>query len=149
MSDESWIAVVEAIYGSDLYAKSLALREAVLRRPLGLVMTTEELEDDLTRQHFCALAFGQVVGAVSLKPLSEAILQLKQMAVAEERQGRGIGRKLLVHAESWARASGFHVLMLHARVGAEGFYARYAYVAEGTPFDEHTIPHIRMTKRLG
>jgi GNAT superfamily N-acetyltransferase len=148
MSDESWLAVVEAIYGSDLYAQALALREAVLRRPLGLVVTQEEREDDLNRQHFCALSFGQVVGAVSLKPLSEAILQLKQMAVAEERQRRGIGRALLVHAEGWARASGFHVMMLHAREGAEGFYAHYAYVAEGEPFTENTVPHIRMTKRL-
>ncbi len=148
MSDESWIAVVEAIYGSDLYAQALALREAVLRRPLGLVVTQAEREDDLNRQHFCALSFGQVVGSVSLKPLGEAILQLKQMAVAQERQRRGIGRRLLVHSEQWARSSGFHVIVLNARMGAEGFYARYAYVAEGEPFDEQTIPHIRMTKRL-
>jgi predicted GNAT family N-acyltransferase len=148
MSDESWIAVVEVIYGTDLYAQTLALREAVLRRPLGLRVTAEEREDDLNRQHFGALSSGQVVGAVSLKPLSEAIVQLKQMAVAEERQRRGIGRALLVHAESWAQASGFHVMVLHAREGAEAFYARYAYVAEGEPFEENTIPHIRMTKRL-
>jgi predicted GNAT family N-acyltransferase len=32
---------------------------------------------------------------------------------------------------------------------AEGFYARFNYLAQGEPFDENTIPHIRMSKRLG
>jgi predicted GNAT family N-acyltransferase len=40
-------------------------------------------------------------------------------------------------------------MVLHARSGAEGFYLRLGYLAEGAPFDENTIPHVRMTKRLG
>ena len=40
-------------------------------------------------------------------------------------------------------------MVLNARMGAEGFYAHFGYLAEGEPFDENTIPHIRMTKRLG
>jgi ElaA protein len=39
-------------------------------------------------------------------------------------------------------------MVLNARLGAEGFYARYGYQAEGEPFDENTVPHIRMTKAL-
>jgi predicted GNAT family N-acyltransferase len=38
--------------------------------------------------------------------------------------------------------------VLHARLGADGFYARLGYRAHGAPFDEHTVPHILMTKRL-
>jgi len=38
--------------------------------------------------------------------------------------------------------------VLNARLGAEGFYARYDYLAQGKPFDENTILHIKMTKRL-
>ena len=97
------IVVFEAPLGSDLYRQALALREAILRRPLGLTISAEELADDAARQHFCALWLGRVVGSVSLKPLGEALLQLKQMAVAEERQRRGVGRQLLSHAEDWGR----------------------------------------------
>jgi predicted GNAT family N-acyltransferase len=147
--DEPDIAVIEALLGSDLYRQALRLREAVLRQPLGLTVTEEELADDAMRQHFCAVSYGIVIGTVSLRPLDEATLQLKQMAVAEDRRREGIGKRLLNHAEGWARGAGFLHLVLNARMGAEGFYARFGYVAEGEPFDENTIPHIRMTKLLG
>ena len=39
------------------------------------------------------------------------------------------------------------MIILNARIGVEGFYRRHGYRAEGEPFDENTIPHIRMTKR--
>ena len=40
-------------------------------------------------------------------------------------------------------------MVLNARLGAEGFYAAYGYLVEGEPFEENTLPHVRMTKRLG
>jgi predicted GNAT family N-acyltransferase len=145
---ETDIAIVEAVLGSDLYRQCVRLREAVLRRPLGLTITREELADDTARQHFCALSYGAVVGSVSLKPLDESTLQLKQMAVAEERRGEGVGAHLLAHAEAWGSSGGFFLMVLNARMGVEGFYARYGYQALGEPFQENTVPHIRMTKRL-
>ena len=148
IGDEDGICVVEAPYGSDLYRRALALREAILRTPLGLALTEEELADDARRQHFCATSHGAVVGTVSLKPLGRDTVQLRQMAVAEERRRERIGAELLARAEDWARAAGFRLMVLNARLGAEGFYARFGYLAEGEPFDENTIPHIRMTKPL-
>jgi predicted GNAT family N-acyltransferase len=147
--DGADIIVFEAPLGSDLYRQALILREEILRRPLGLTISPEELADDETRQHFCALLLGGVVGCVSLKPLGEALVQLKQMAVAGERQRRGIGRRLLLHVEAWAGTSGFRLIVLHARTGAEAFYAAHGYLAEGDPFEENTLPHVRMSKRLG
>jgi predicted GNAT family N-acyltransferase len=38
---------------------------------------------------------------------------------------------------------------MHARIGAEGFYARLGYKPEGPIFEENTVPHVKMTKRLG
>jgi predicted N-acetyltransferase YhbS len=142
------IVIEEAPVGSNLYAQALALREAILRRPLDLRLTEEELADDAARQHFCAIDNGAVVGSVSLKPLDHETLQLKQMAVAEERQGKQVGARLLARAEAWAVANGYRLMILHARIGADGFYARFGYRPEGEPFDEQTIPHIKMTKRL-
>jgi predicted GNAT family N-acyltransferase len=148
-SDEDGIRIVEAPLGSDVYRQSLVLRETVLRIPLGLQLTQEELEDDAFRRHFCALSHDAVVGSVSLKPLDRESLQLRQMAVAEDRRRERIGAELLEHAEGFARREGFKRIVLNARLGAEGFYARFGYVAEGEPFDENTIPHIRMMKLLG
>ena len=148
MVQEPDIAVIEAVIGSDLCRQALRLREAILREPLGLTITEGELADDATRQHFCAISYGVVIGTVSLKPLDETTLQLKQMAVAEDRRRERIGALLLAHAEAWGVSGGFMLMVLNARMGADGFYMRFGYVAEGEPFDENTIPHIRMTKPL-
>ena len=151
MSTPEWeddLAVVEAPFGSDLYRHALALREAILRQPLGLELTAEELADDQLRRHFCATSHGQVVGTVSLRPLDGETVQLRQMAVAEDRRREKIGARLLDCAEDWVRSRGYRLMVLNARLGAEGFYARYGYLAQGEPFDENTVPHIKMTKPL-
>jgi predicted GNAT family N-acyltransferase len=142
------VEIVEAPFGSDLYRQALILREAILRVPLGLTLTEEERADDAVRQHFCALFDGAVVGTVSLKPLDVETLQLRQMAVAEDRRREKIGARLLARAEDWARWEGYRAIVLNARLGAEGFYAKYGYLTQGEPFDENTVPHVRMTKRL-
>jgi hypothetical protein len=74
------VTIVEAAYGSDLYGQALRLREEILRRPLGLAVTEQERADDALRQHFCAVAGGEVVGSVSLRPLGPHTLQLRQCA---------------------------------------------------------------------
>jgi len=147
MTKTDEIALAEAPYGSDLYAECLRLREAILRKPLGLTLSPEELADDVSRRHFCAVANGKVIGSVSFKLLGPHTLQLKQMAVANGRQGKGIGSRLLGFAEAWARRGGYGMIIVNARLGAEEFYRRHGYVAEGESFDENSIPHIRMTKR--
>jgi predicted GNAT family N-acyltransferase len=149
MGPQDAIVVHEAPLGSRLYRQALLLREAVLRQPLGLSLSEEELEDDKLRIHLCAVEDGEVLACVSLKPLEDGSLQLKQMAVAEERRLEGIGAALVAGAEAWARKRGLDEMMLHARIGAERFYARLGYQAEGPIFDENTIPHVKMKKRLG
>jgi len=149
VADQPIVVIFEAPLGSDLYRQSLRLREGILRAPLGLTVSDEELYDDGMRQHFCAVNCGAVVGTVSLRPLDEATLHLKQMAVDEAKRRMRIGAQLLAHAEAWAAEAGFRLMIAHARVGAEGFYLRFGYAQDGAPFDKHTIPHVRVTKRLG
>lgn len=74
---EDWVGLVKVAYGSELYDGCVALREEVLRAPLGLPLSPDELADDAVREHFCAVADGNVVGSVSLKPLSLHGLQLR------------------------------------------------------------------------
>jgi GNAT superfamily N-acetyltransferase len=146
---EDEILLVEAPFGSETYAEALRLRGTILRTPLGLEFTTEELADDEERRHFCAIAGGRVVGSLSFKLLGPHTLQLKQMAVAEGRRREGIGSRLIDFAEAWARREGHGTIILNARIGAEGFYARHGYALEGAIFEENGIPHVRMTKRIG
>ncbi|HSM20387.1 MAG TPA: GNAT family N-acetyltransferase [Hyphomicrobiales bacterium] len=149
MTEEPTVLIFEAPLGSDLYAQAVHLREAVLRAPLGLTVSPEERLDDAMRQHFCAVSFGRVVGTVSLHPFDEVTLHLMQMAVSETDRNVRVGAKLLAYAETWGTEAGFRVMLADARVGAEGFYLRFGYAQEGGPFEKHTIPHVRVVKRLG
>ena len=76
-------------------------------------------------------------------------MQLKQLAVAKTRQREGVGTRLLRYAEAWAAEGGYRLMVIHARAGVEEFYARLDYASEGDPFEVKTLPHVRMTKRLG
>jgi predicted GNAT family N-acyltransferase len=145
---EHSVTLLKAPYGSDLYRQCVALREEILRKPLGLTLSDGELADDRQRWHFCAVAEGNVIGSVSLKPLDNWTLQLKQMAVSATQRGANVGARLLQYAEAWARQEGSRLIVLHARVGARGFYAKFGYSVEGESFEENTILHIKMTKRL-
>jgi len=111
-------------------------------------LTPDELADDASRRHFCATSRGAVVGSVSMKPLDGETVQLRQMAVMADRRLEGIGTRLLACGEGWAQSHGYRTIVLNARVGSDGFYSRLGYRAEGEPFKENTVPHIRMTKRL-
>ena len=92
MIDVPAIAIFEAPLGSDLYVQALALREVTLRKPLGLEVSSEELADDAMRQHFCAVSHGAVVGTVSLRPLDETTLHLKQWRYWRSASGSGSAR---------------------------------------------------------
>ncbi len=135
MTEADDIHLSEAPYGSPLHAQALHLREAILRKPLGLTLSAEELADDAHRRHFCATLNGSVIGSVSFKRLGAHTLQLKQMAVADGKQGEGIGSRLLAFAEAWARRGGYGMIILNARLGAEVFYQKHGYAIEGEPFD--------------
>jgi N-acetylglutamate synthase-like GNAT family acetyltransferase len=100
-TEQDDVSVVAAPYGLELYRQTLALREAILREPLGLTLTEEGLADGALRQNFCAISHSAVVGSASLKPLDRKTLQLQQMAVAEDRRQEQIGMQLLACAEDW------------------------------------------------
>lgn len=72
---------------------------------------------------------GRVLGFYSLV-LDPPELDL--LFVADEAQGRGIGRLLVAHMESEARAAGLHRVKVVSHPPAEGFYDRVGAVRTGT-----------------
>ncbi|MET8894031.1 GNAT family N-acetyltransferase [Streptomyces albogriseolus] len=74
---------------------------------------------------------GRVLGFYSLI-LAPAELDL--LFVADEVQGRGIGRLLVAHMQSQARAAGLDRVKVVSHVTAEDFYHRVGAVRTGTAF---------------
>jgi len=133
---------------SPLYEGAKALRNAVLRAPLGLVLSAEELALDPDREHLVAVVDGTVVGSVSFYLQEPTLLRVKQMAVDPAQQGAGIGAKLMQAAEARGRALGAERVTLNARCAALSFYSKQGYSVEGDEFMEQGIPHRIMVKRM-
>lgn len=141
--------IVIVPFGSPLYERTKAFRAAILRTPLGLQWSEQDLAGEESQIHIAAVDPAEsVVGTVLLKPQSKATAKLRQMAVSERFRGSGLGRKLVLFAEQVARDRGLAAVELHARVSAVSFYAKLGYATEGDVFTEVTVPTVRMTKTL-
>lgn len=133
-----------AAYGSDLYLESLAVRETMLRRPLGMHNRQEDIEKDHEQLHFVAVHQGHVIATVSAIRLGNARLKLRQMAVSAQYHGQGIGASLLEYAHAYAREEGVEHITLNARDSAIRFYEKLGYRPVGELFDEIGLTHQRM-----
>lgn len=138
----------EIEYGSTEYEQSLALRDEVLRKPLGLRFSDEELQRERDHYHLVCQVGGQIIGCLVLVPTSRGELRMRQVAVVPELQRQGIGRALTEFAEGFARKRGFTTVTLHARDYAVGFYDKLGYQRLGEPFEEISLVHWKMQKQL-
>lgn len=131
---------------SKLFPQVFDLREAVLRKPLGLSLYQEDTSGDQEDDIFVALEEDKVIACLMAKDLGKGVLKLRQMAVDNFCQGRGIGKLLMQEAEADAKKQGFKRIELHARQNAIGFYQQLGYTTYGDIFTEVTIPHQAMEK---
>jgi len=135
-------------HGSREYLQMIALRHALLRKPLGLSFNDGELKDEANDILIGCFDDDRLEGCCLLTQAEPAILRLRQMAVLSGLQGKGIGKVLLQFAENIARDRGFKKIIMHARKTAIGFYEKLGYTITGDEFEEVTIPHYIMEKNL-
>jgi len=135
-------------HGSPEYQQMVKLRDAILRKPLGLGFTPEDLEKEKDNMLIGAFEDERMLGCCMLVEEQPDIVRLRQMAVLNDLQGKGIGRALMNFAENLARDRGYKIIRMHARDNAVGFYEKVGYKIKGDKFIEITIPHYVMEKDL-
>lgn len=135
-------------YGSCDYHNMVALRDKILRRPLGLTFSEEYLRQEMHDILIGCFEDNRIVGCCILTPAGENVVQLRQMAVDDDQQGKGTGSKVLRFAEESARKEGFTELMMHARAEALPFYGKNGYSTRGSIFTEVGIDHMEMYRKL-
>ncbi|MBM3412628.1 MAG: GNAT family N-acetyltransferase [Bacteroidetes bacterium] len=135
-------------HGSPEYQQMLNLRNLVLRKPLGLEFDPVELDKENHNILIGAFEDKDILGCCMLIEENPTTLRLRQMAVYNEKQGKGIGRAMMNFAENLARERGYKTLNMHARKNAVGFYEKMGYQVTSHEFTEVTIPHVVMEKKL-
>ncbi|MEO5984231.1 MAG: GNAT family N-acetyltransferase [Ferruginibacter sp.] len=135
-------------HGSKDYKQMLHLRNIILRQPLGLSFSKEELEKEKNNIHIASFDDDEMLGCCMLTPIDKDTLQLRQMAVPDKLQGKGIGAAIMSFAETLARDKGYSKMIMHARDTAIGFYEKFGYKSIGKSFTEVNLPHHLMEKKL-
>lgn len=136
-------------FGSAEFSEECRLRDAVLRKPLGLNLLNEDLEREREQMHFGLFdTSGFLIASVIAAPISPTSTQLRQMAVAPSHARKGHGSAILQLLEKHLFEHGFRHLCLHARSTAVLFYKKQGYIESGCFFTKLGIPHIFMEKYL-
>ena len=135
-------------YGTPEYLQMVELRTELLRRPLGLSFSREQLDAEKNDLLIGAFEKDILLGCCVLTPHDTSTIQLRQMAVKQDAQSKGIGRIIITFAERISKEKGYNLLMMHARNVALDFYKKCGYEIKGEEFIEVTVPHHYMEKKL-
>jgi predicted GNAT family N-acyltransferase len=135
-------------YGTPEYQQMVQLRKQILRQPLGLSFTDEELAREKNDILIAAFDDDEILGCCMLCPQDTNTLRLRQMAVLDNLQRKGIGASIMSFAENLARDKGYRNMVMHARNSAIGFYEKFGYKVKGSEFTEVNLPHHVMEKKL-
>lgn len=135
-------------YGDDNYLETLALRNKILREPIGLKLSENDIKDENKQIHFGAFFNNKLVGCLILSPQNESEIKMRQVAVLPELQKTGIGKSLIIFAQEYARKKNFSIIITHARLTVREFYSKLGYKSSGKEFEEQNIPHVYMYKNL-
>ena len=135
-------------FGSEGYRECLALRRAILRVPLELEWSEEDLAQESEEWHFGIWDGSELVGALGVRWLGAGRPKLRQMAVRADRQGSGVGRRLLEGVLEKLREEGVAQVELHARETVVKFYEKAGFEVVGGQFEEVGLPHWRMKRQI-
>lgn len=132
---------------SSEYDEYLALRNEVLRKPLGLEFTPEEMLREPSCIHIAGYLANNLCMTLALVP-EGAKLKMIQVATKPGLERRGIGSAALAFCERYCLERGIREIYCHARETAIPFYLRSGYVTEGENYILVGIPHVTMRKRF-
>ena len=135
-------------YGTHEYRQMVKLRDDLLRKPLGLTFSKEELESEKDNMLIAAFEDDDILGCCMLVEKDNDTTRLRQMAVLNNLQGKGVGSAILQFAENLARDRGYKKIIMHARKNTAEFFEKCGYKISGAEFIELTIPHYQMIKEL-
>lgn len=135
-------------HGSTDYEEMINLRLHVLLNPIGVPASFINKEKEKNDLLIGAYEDTSIIGCCVLTEKNNETVQLRQMAVDQTIQGKGIGRQIVAFAEKIAKERGYSRLMMHARDVVIPFYEKCGYSITGEPFTEVGIPHHIMEKEL-
>ena len=135
-------------HNSKEYWKSVELRTLVLRKPLGLSFTKEELQAENNQLHFLCFINEKIAGSFIFVKSNQNKLKMRQVCIDKDFQKKGIGSQMMLFAEKWAKENNYNQIYCNARNNALAFYQSLNYQIEGESFEEIGLKHSKLVKWL-
>lgn len=86
--------------------------------------------DSLDAIYFLALDDIHPMATCRINILDKETVKIERVAVVTERQGQGIGRKLIEAVEDWIKSEGYKKVIINSREPVLGFYESLGYVPD-------------------
>lgn len=144
------IKFIDVEFGSSRYQELLDLRYRILLQPLGLKFLDSYREEEANFLHLGCIdnSTDKLIAGLIMVPINDSEIRIMQVAVDVIRQGEGIGKKLITHAETVAKKIGYEKIVMHAMLSVVGFYEKLGFKQEGDLFEEKGVRMVRMVKKL-
>lgn len=143
----SEIVVRDIQWGTKEYEDELALRNEILRVPLGSTCTSR-ISPRRTPTGMWEPLTEAACGDAAVHRPGEGVTQMRQVAVDESCRRQGVGRKMVAYGEELMKGKGFSTIVLDARKVALDFYLALGYQVTSEELILSGIPHFKMKKEL-
>lgn len=141
--------VIQVDFGTPEFDELIYLRDLLLRKPIGLEFSPDELSIEYTSTHFAAYSDdNDLLGTLVMKPLDRDQIKMRQVAVFPESQKKGVGQLMVAASEDFSKENQFKEIVLSARVPAVPFYEKLGYEVVSDLYQEVGIDHYKMKKVL-
>lgn len=130
------------------YWQLVNLRDLVLRQPLNLAFSKEELEKENNQLHFGIFENNLAIASMVLVSEAAGKIKMRQVAVHPNKARQSIGTSILKHCEKYAQENGYTYIHCNARDTAKKFYLKNGYQIKGESFKEVGIEHYYMFKNI-
>ncbi|MEE9440271.1 MAG: GNAT family N-acetyltransferase [Saprospiraceae bacterium] len=136
-------------FGTPTYCQLYNLRNEILRKPLNLKFSINEISNEYTSFHFGLFnTTDDLLATLILKTVDLDTIKMRQVAVKHNLQKLGLGRRIVVESEHFCRQNKYKTITLNARIEAIPFYQKMGYKTDGNDFLEIGIKHYKMIKSL-
>ncbi|MCX8473906.1 MAG: GNAT family N-acetyltransferase [Sediminibacterium sp.] len=136
-------------YKSPEYFLQVHFRYRLLRKPLGLTFSRNELLNESNDIFIAGYIDSMMMSCCILSPLSISEIKLRQMAIDTSFQQNGYGKKIIQFAENYIQIqSHYRYITLNARADATSFYEKCGYTKHEPSFIEVSIVHYKMSKNI-
>ena len=140
---------LEISYNTKHYKEACRLRDDILRKPLGMSLYDQNLEEEKDHIHIIGKSLeDNVIAYLQFKIIDEKLAKMQQVVVLPKYQSIGVGKSLVNFSEKFISNIGINSILLHAREPVVRFYEKLGYEKFGEKFLEVTIPHHKMNKNL-